>query len=1232
MIKRSPQRQVITVQLSPLITTQSFNQTAAGDKKFFNLCLKIVSAWSLYGIAAFVPTPVFAQSAIAPDNTLGSENSQVVTNFNGFPVEVITGGATRGINLFHSFREFNVSEGRGAYFFSPSADIQNILARVTGGSRSEILGRLGILGESKPNLFLMNPNGIIFGQDASLDLQGSFVATTANAIGFGERGNFSATNPQAPGLLTVNPSALFFNQITRSEIINRSPQIGIPGSLYLVGGDITFDSGIAGSTENRLELGAVAGTGTVDLIGSGNQMQLGFYEGISKADIVLKNNSFAVTSGGGAIAINTENLNLSENSLVVSGGTSNASGKSGDINIGARNISLNNQSIISSANLGQGEAGKITLTVQDSILLSNGSNINSSSAASTVGGVNNLPSGNIEIKTKNLVLDGNNTFISSSNLDRGSGGNIRIFADDSILLNNYASISSSSDGQGKSGNIDVNTRSLTLSNGGKIGTDSSGGGDSGDLLVNASESINLSGIATLINPQTGGEFTIGSGLTTSAFAAGSGGKLTINTPRLRIRDGGYITTASFQSGRGGDLTLNIGDSMEVVGGSPSGSSTVSTSAVGSGNSGNLKINTDRLSIRDGATITTLARGSGQAGELSIDAKNSVEVIGGASIISAIAFVGGAGNIKINTGSFHLINGGQVATSTFGRGRGGNLIVNASNAVEVIGTSGNGFISSLNTGASQNSSGDAGDLTINTRNLLVRNGGIVVSATQGAGKGGDLIVNASEKVEAIGTSPNGQTLSGLSSSTRNSTGDAGDLTINTPDLLVRDGAQIDASTYGRGKGGNLTVNAANKVQLIGTSADGRILSGLGASAQAGITGDAGSLTVKTQDLLVRDGARVFTGTLGTGRAGNLTVNANNSIQLIGASLSNPNSVSGLVAASYVNSTGDAGNIVVNTQNLLARDGAQVFNGTFGAGKSGNLTVNASRQIELIGRSGNNIFPSGLIASAEPNSTGNAGDMVVKTPQLIVRNGAEVLANAKGTGNAGIMTLDTNTIRLDNKASINANTRSPNKDPNREQATINLNTQNLTLRRNSSITTEATGENVIGGNINIDTDLLIALENSRISANSDNSRGGRVQINAQGVFVGTQPSDVSKYITATSGVGLSGTVNVNSPDNSSIQNSLTELPTNAIDTNALIANSCVARVNKKQENSFIITGGGALPNRPGDILMSNYSTDRVRGVNNENTSRPWKKGDPIIEPTGVYRLSNGQLVMSRECQNN
>ena len=171
--------------------------------------LAIAIAVGISSIVSLLGNRAFAQpSNIEPDNTLPvGENSVVIPDFLGFPLEVIDGGAQRGQNLFHSFLEFNVAEGRGAYFFSPEPAIQNILARVTGGNPSEILGTLGTFGNSEPNLFLINPNGIIFGEDSKLDIGGSFVATTANGIGLGDTGRFSASEPDSSNLLNINPDS-----------------------------------------------------------------------------------------------------------------------------------------------------------------------------------------------------------------------------------------------------------------------------------------------------------------------------------------------------------------------------------------------------------------------------------------------------------------------------------------------------------------------------------------------------------------------------------------------------------------------------------------------------------------------------------------------------------------------------------------------------------------------------------------------------------------------------------------------------------------------------------------------------------------------------------------------------------------------------------------------------------------------------------------------------------------
>ncbi|NEQ83765.1 MAG: S-layer family protein, partial [Moorea sp. SIO2I5] len=196
--------------------------------------------------------------------------------------------------------------------------------------------------------------------------------------------------------------------------------------------------------------------------------------------------------------------------------------------------------------------------------------------------------------------------------------------------------------------------------------------------------------------------------------------------------------------------------------------------------------------------------------------------------------------------------------------------------------------------------------------------------------------------------------------------------------------------------------------------------------------------------------------------------------------------------------------------------------------------------------------------------------------------------------------------------------------------------IRLRGDSDITTSVFSGAENGGNITITTDSLIAFADSDILAFARDGRGGDITFKTPIFFgfafrpapKGTDPAtlDNNNRVDINASGAVDGVITL--PNLDFIQNSLTELPDNLIDTDNLLANSCIVRTSE-QEGQFIITGGGNLPTRPGDASVSRYPTGEVRTVPSQSASRPWQKGDPIVEATGVYQLPNGRLVMGREC---
>lgn len=675
-----------------------------------SVCWKVrlviaVGIGAVNGVTTFSGDCTLAQSII-PDKTLGAESSVVTPDGS---VDVISGGATRGANLFHSFEQFSVPPGGTAYF-NNALDIQNVISRVTGGSVSSIDGLIRANGTA--NLFLLNPNGIIFGPNASLDIGGSFVGTTASSLNFLDGTQFSATEPRTTPLLTISvPIGLQFGSntggiqvqgtghslispIQSSPVIRDSSLMGLQvqsgKTLAIVGGDVTLQGGILTAEGGRIELGSVD-NGLVRLSPTTSGWTLDYDSVSSFKDIRLSQRALVDTSGNG----------------------------SGSIQLSGRQIVLSDNSAALIKNQGLSPSGNISVNASEFLEM-----VNIGSAPRFTGGLRTETmgvgsGGDIGVSTKELVIRSGQS-ISAKTFGVGKGGNITVKATKSVqligvspdnpLLN--SNITAPAFGSGQAGNVTVSTRRLTVMDGGGVGSPTFGIARGGDVTVNAIDSVEVIGVAPTFQP---------SALAASAFNTGNAGNMTVNTLKLMVRDGGRVSSSTFAIGNAGSVTINASDSVEVRGtvpGSVNPSLVVSAAyvldssvqrilgvpAVPSGASGDVSINTKRLSVTDGGLVSVRNEGLGNAGKLQINA-DFINLNNGG--IPAATTSGEGGNIFLQSRNLQLKNNSFITTTAGGSSNGGNITINA----DLVAALGNSDITANAQG------GTGGRVTINTQGLF-----------------------------------------------------------------------------------------------------------------------------------------------------------------------------------------------------------------------------------------------------------------------------------------------------------------------------------------------------------------------------------------------------------------------------------------------------------------------------------------------------------------------------------
>ncbi|MGD2181744.1 filamentous hemagglutinin N-terminal domain-containing protein [Lusitaniella coriacea] len=718
--------------LSGLLLTSAFPQVVSGQILGDNT----------------LPNSTLVNTAITPTGTLHQ----------------IQGGTTVGSNLFHSFSQFNVLLNETAYFNNIET-ISNIITRVTGGQLSHINGM--ILANGAANLFLINPSGIIFGENAQLAIGGSFFASTADSVVFADGSFYSATIPNTP-LLTVsvpvglqlgaNPGSII-NRSRASSLIVPNRLVGLEvlpsQTLALIGGDLQLEGGYLTTLGGTIQLASAANS-QFKLNGDNSGLQ-------TLRNINLSNGAIVDASGlgGGSVQLFGEQISLIQRSRLISDTFGNFDGRG--IEIQGTQLTLDNTSYISTSTFGTGNAGSLRIhtdvvdlqgktpfEVTQQLLdftfnpfnLSNG--LYSLSLGSGAGG-------NIEIDTKRLFINNGANILTTAIFD-GFGGNITIEASEFAELDNGSLIVTGTVGSGNAGNLLVRGGTIRVLNGTSLSTTpaASSSGKGGDIRAIA-DTLEING--------TPDKAPVPGGLFTTTLGLAEAGNLSVSANRLIVTNGAQISAASSGAAQGGAIDVTA-ESIELSGLSNDGQflsgifSSTSLLTVsgqpGNANAGNLTVNATRVSVKDGAQISVATGNAGVAGSLKINATESIEVSGFATGVDP----------KVEAVSFGIIGDGIVPS-----------------AIE----------------SNTNSSGAAGDLNLQTKRLSVSNGAEVGVRGTSNGAAGDLVVQANSiRLNNRGT---------LSATTNSGTG--GNIRLQASDIVMRDNSRI-ATDAGNVDGGNIEI--------------------------------------------------------------------------------------------------------------------------------------------------------------------------------------------------------------------------------------------------------------------------------------------------------------------------------------------------------------------------------------------------------------------------------------------
>jgi filamentous hemagglutinin family protein len=734
--------------------------------------------------------PACAQ--LLPDRTLDSESSRITaTQVNGLPADRIDGGAMRGSNLFHSFNEFNVEAGQRVYFSNPIG-VNTIFSRVTGNHTSTIAGTLGVDGNA--SLFLLNPNGILFGPHAQLDIRGSFVASTSDRLVFADGQVFSATQPQLPPLLTINvptglqsgtqsnsplnlPSGIQVSSPTQGTISNEA-RLAVGQDFVLTAHDLDLHGELQAGRNLTLHA-----QNTVRMRDRSTQpfraIALGqmFVQGDQAIDIWALSHPESGLMAGGDLVLRSPQP-VTGDAHYWSGGNfriEQSDGRLGQLSSPHDPVIYAQGDVSFDSYIGASlhiiAAGRVTIPgaikleeadrengLIDAIALSNGTVVN----------VNGQREPTLDIRAgvdpEAIAGDGVNGFgifvapplppgfpnLSSELTDAAIHVGTVFFTDptDQPVAGRVVITNQFRPNRALSGDITV----------GSLVLQSSGSGQT--IAIDARNNLNVQGILAADAPQR----STGRGVVYDR----DGGNITLLArgdltlaPHSEPQSGELSTALASISSiglRGGSITLNSGGQFAATNGFIFSQST--GDQVG-GRGGDLAIAARTVSLESGSIFFTNTIGRVGAGDVRITAQEAV-TLGGPTTSAGNTFaatgilvppeqrsLGSSGNIFIDAGSLTIRNGALLATTTNGSQNAGNITLRVSGATQLTGAE-----STITTAVASRATGNGGDITIAANTVALQDGATLRTSTVGRGNAGAINLDVSDRLTVAGL-PAGQ---------------------------------------------------------------------------------------------------------------------------------------------------------------------------------------------------------------------------------------------------------------------------------------------------------------------------------------------------------------------------------------------------------------------------------------------------------------------------------------------